>query len=682
MKFITTWLILTAFFTTTAMAGLPPTRAAGQLGTLSTTFDFKAPFNQVTKMTGTSGLIETGNANLLKDPGFESADPTSVWVISGAGTVGRTSTATDVGSGSYALSYDAATTNGTVTSAAVAIPNGWGNSNKTLEASCDIKNTSAGLYKIQAYDGTNVLSEQLITTSSAGYVRNTLTFPSPSSGSISIRFLSGTAGEPVFYVDDCYLGLARNVGSTQLISEWTSYTPTIGLTGGATTAYGKYRRNGDSVEVSFDATFTTVFTGGTASVSLPSSCTIDTAKLPTGYATGVGLPDSNARFYDVGTGQLGGSIVYNDTTTVLMRTWTDDVGAGGNHVQADALITTTIPFTWVNNDRVSGAFKVPCVGWTAQTIVMPDAQGWYVDASIAGANPSLGTSSVTSYTGIENGSLTMTQNSGSAAVQIGCSSTNAPSGLTCSSGNESLSVAFTPPRSGAYRACVEANHYIDSPAGSINVASTFQIVETATNAQTILQEGKGKAMSGSVSMSGDRREYRSVATCGDFVLSAGAQRMLRLMYETEISGTPDNHYIKADSDSVLGQPDVHWTIYPLSQQQSAVLANSVSTGASNGIRIESSTFTCSSSSSIGIQLGGSTWLTSIGNISTGVCAAVIPAGIFSGTPQCQATWTGGGSNSMLYTYAETSTGFNIGGVTDTGAASTSFTGKVMCVGPR
>lgn len=506
-----------------------------------------------------------------------------------------------------------------------------------LEATCAVRvpsGTATHTFKVVESSGSTTVASMSIENSTT-WRYQTLIFPSPAAGTLSIVFTSVAADEPSIDIDDCYVGRARNVGSTQLIGEWTSFTPTIGLTGGSTTAYGKWRQNGGDVEVSFDATFTTVFTGGTASVSLPSACSaIDTTKLPTGYATGVGLPNSNLRLYDVGTGQWGGSIVYNDTTTVLMRTWTDDVGAGGNHVQVDAVISTTIPFTWANNDRVSGYFKVPCVGWQAQTIVMPDAQGWYVDASISGANPSLGTSSVTSYTGIENGSLTMTQNSGSAAVQIGCSSTNAPSGLTCSSGNESLSVAFTPPKSGTYRACVTANHYIDAPAGSINVVSTFQIVETATNAQTVLQEGKGKAMSGSVSISGDRREYRSVATCGDFVLSAGAQRMLRLMYETEISGTPDNHYIKADGDSVLGQPDVHWTVYPLQNPASAILANSVSTGTTNGERVERATIASGCAS---VTSSSGTWVSSVSKPGTGQCTVNILAGSFSSAPTCVCT---------------------------------------------
>ena len=87
-RLITTWVFVTAFlFANIAAAGLPPTSTKSQLDTSkSTTFDFQAPFNQFTKPNGTTALIETGNKNLLKDPGFESSDPTAVWVIALAGT--------------------------------------------------------------------------------------------------------------------------------------------------------------------------------------------------------------------------------------------------------------------------------------------------------------------------------------------------------------------------------------------------------------------------------------------------------------------------------------------------------------------------------------------------------------------------------------------------------------------
>jgi len=463
-------------------------------------------------------------------------------------------------------------------------------------------------------------------------------------------------------VGNAYGGRALNVGSTQLISEWKSYTPS--LTNGTNVSVTKvsWRQVGDSIQIMGYLSVTGAGSGADFAVSLPTGIVMDTGKF-NGSANNHVL--GSGEWLDNGTGRFVLMPVYASTTIFSFQK--QQVGG----LQGSDL---------ASGDAISFSIMAPVVGWTAQTIVMPDAQGWYVDASISGANPSLGTASVTSYTGIENGSLTMTQNSGSASAQIGCSSTNAPSGLTCSSGNESLSVAFTPPKSGTYRACVTANHYIDAPAGSINIVSTFQIVETAANAQTVLQEGKGKAMSGSVIFSGDRREYRSVATCGDFVLSAGAQRMLRLMYETEISGTPDNHYIKADGDTLLGQPDVHWTVYPLQSPASAILANSVSTGIANGRVFDTATVLCSSSSSITRDLGG--LISSIGNISSGTCSLTLAAGKFSAAPDIVTNLNANAANDTKPAANCTSATACTISYYCSGSACTSAAATVFLSGPR
>lgn len=541
-----------------------------------------------------------------------------------------------------------------------------------LEVSCAVRvpsGTATHTFSVVESSGSTTVASMSIENSTT-WRYQTLIFPSPSAGTLSIVFTSVAADEPSIDIDDCYVGRARNVGSTQLVGKLPAYTPTTGGFGtNRSNLYVNMNRLGSRLTGDIALTATAAVSG-TITFSLPSGVVIDTSTYRNGGSANV-VGKCHARSSGSGA-DYRGDLIINDSTSFSVR------GGDGS----SNLWNATTPLTWANNDEFGCSLTgVEIQGWAASTVVMPDAQGWYVDASISGANPSLGTASVTSYTGIENGSLTMTQNTGSAGVQIGCSGTNAPSGLTCSSGNESLSVAFTPPKTGAYRACVTANHYIDSPAGSINVVSTFQIVETATNAQTIIQEGKGKAMSGSVSMSGDRREYRSVATCGDFVLSAGAQRMLRFMYETEISGTPDSHVIKADADSVLGQPDVHWTVYPLQDRATAILANSVSTGTANGDKIGRATIANSGSASITSQSTG--FLSSVSYVSTGVVDTFFTAGYFSAAPSCTCTARLGGRLCAIENSAPPSTS---GARFWTGAANTATEANVefqiICVGPR
>lgn len=187
---------------------------------------------------------------------------------------------------------------------------------------------------------------------------------------------------------------------------------------------------------------------------------------------------------------------------------------------------------------------------------------WRVDANISGANPSLGSSDQNAYVGIENGSLTLTNNSASDVLtaQIPCSSTNSPSGTTCSAGNESVGVAFTIPSAGSALACVSGGSEMSTGAGG-DINAAFQVVETACNSQTIIQEGKSRIpMQDRSASSVVNQPFR---ICGTFVFSTSGQKCLRLMYEQDTTGTINSNIILADAVSTVGQRDIHWEVYPL-----------------------------------------------------------------------------------------------------------------------
>lgn len=615
--------------------------------------------------------------------GFESSK--AKWTASG-GTFAAVTSGTNLLVGKGSATWDGSSASQTLTSQTITIEKGYYGQNCEAGIVAQVPSGTA-THTVQAYDGTNILVSATIVSSTTPRL-NTVNFPCPQSGTVALRLVTVASDEPLIAVDDAYLGLARNVGGTQLIGEWTTYTPTIGLTGGSTTAYGKYRRVGDSVEVQFDATFTTIFTGGTASVSLPSVCSaIDTAKLPTGYATGVGLPNSNVRLYDVGTGQWGGSIVYNDTTTVLMRTWTDDVGAGGNHIQVDAAISTTIPFTWVNNDRVSGFFKVPCTGWTAQTIVMPDAQGWFAAASITGASASLSTTTQASFTEITNGSLTLTPSSGSALIGIACASgtTNSAGATTCASANESLGVTVSVPTSGAYRVCASASNFLEDTgaATNVNATQTFKINRTSNANSTVVTSGDATAYTVLKTNSGGGGEVLGSAypfsICSVFSLSSGSNTF-RLMYSSSIAGT-----LATNTVDIAGgvSQSAYFRVEPVNSQQQAILANSVSTSATNGEKIESLRIDASctaSPCSISSQSGA---FTDVTRSATGIYSVNYPATTWSSGPRCVVS--AGDANTLASCKINSSATTTSVAVfcpnTSTGAGLDSDF-NIICVGPR
>jgi hypothetical protein len=146
--------------------------------------------------------------NILINPGFENGS--AKWSASG-GSFTITTTFANVGSGERAASWDSNAANQTFTSTAVPIPAGDYGAN--YEVSANLKcGSGTCTHLIEAFDGTNVIASQAI-TSSTTYTRTTLNFVAPTSGNISARIRSVAADEPVLYIDDVYLGRARNVGT-------------------------------------------------------------------------------------------------------------------------------------------------------------------------------------------------------------------------------------------------------------------------------------------------------------------------------------------------------------------------------------------------------------------------------------------------------------------------------------
>lgn len=505
--------------------------------------------------------------NKLANGGFEAGR--YGWTCSG-GTCGTTTTADNVYKGSTAGYFNANAAGQIFRPQAVAV---GGLKGTTGEATCYVQTPSgSATYLFEVTDGTNVLASRTV-TSSTTYTAVGLLFPFPSSGSVYPHVKSVASDEPLVYIDECRFGPPTRLSEINATTGWTSWTPTFGFTGGSITAATSWRQDGPELVARGKITFTSVFTGGTASMTLPSTCTIDTT-IASGGAFGW------AQFNDIGTDNFPGYVVYLSNSSVIFRVPIDDTGAGTQSLTYGA-VTTTAPFTWANNDTIEFEFRVPCVQFrNAQAAYRPDQVAWRVDANISGANASLGTTSVSSYTEITNGSLTLTNKAGPdvIAAQIPCSGTNASSGTICTSGNESVGVSFNLPVAGSVKACAAFTYqgFPAATAGS-NIYAGFQIVETPNSAQTILQEGGDRVNNRVWAISSanyvDERPNR---VCGTFSFASAGQKTLRLMYEQEVTGTPQASIVVADGASSVGQRDIHWTVEPISQQTPApLLVNSV-----------------------------------------------------------------------------------------------------------
>lgn len=576
---------------------------------------------------GGGGLYE-GGQNTLANNSWES--DTSNWTASG-GTYSRTTTAANIiPPGVGAGSWDSSSASQALLSDSVTITSGDGLSGRNGVASCAFKAASGtATHKIQAFDGTNVLVESTITSSTSGFVRTSVNFSFPASGTIALRVISVASDEPTIYVDDCYLGLAEgfNLGMVNTISDWVSFTPTGSWTTN-TTYSGMRRRVGDTEEFVISLALSGAPTATALTVNLP--VTIDTAKVP-----------GDTRFYGettlaaggYGSTQRGIGYVYHSTTTAVGVGVIDDSSASGNDVRS---LTHNDPAVLGNGDRVVLRFKVPVVGYQSEQAYRPDQVAWRVDANISGAHVSIPSGNQATYAEMTNGSLTLTQNDGSIGTQIACASGTASSGTTCSAANESIGIAFTVPRAGDVLACASFGHYLQSGASALDLTTVFEIIETTNTSSAVVSEGKARISTGSASLPVNSSVFYPVRVCGNFSFSSAGLKTLRLAYEQSQTTAANQNLILADAASAAGQRDIHWEVYPITQNIPATLlvgsVTSNSSGQERVERVQSATTCTSTPCTISSQSGS--WVSSITRHSTGLYTVNIAAGMFSSAPTC------------------------------------------------
>jgi len=652
--------------------------------------NLQVPFNQATNLGGLDALIETGNDNLLANPGFEASTATSGWTASG-GPVSTLTLAADVAQGLKSINWQPNSAGQTFTSTAVTIPTGWRNQNG--EASCLVNSVGETQNFLAAFDGTNILAE-VNSIASTTYRRVTLNFVFPSSGSISLRLFSKNVSSNMSF-DSCYLGLATNIGS---VSQATFYG-SVKLSG-----CGSWSTTSTSyVDVAGSGCIYTA-TGGLAAPTTANRPGFTAANLPPGnylvIASGVSLRNagggggngSQMQLFD-GTSQEGGTGLFMASPLSQVNIGSTVVGRF-NYTSVQALADIRLRLFSVNGSSASIeantggnlTFDVYRFPLAQEQTFRADTIGWKVDANISGANPDLGSSNVTTYTGIENGSLTLTNNVGAGNIQaqIPCSGVNQSSGATCAVGNESVGVSFNLLVAGDVLACASFSKLMTTGAGG-SFATIFQIVETPNNAQTISQEGKSRVQTQMGSPS--TRVTTAVRVCGNFSFSSSGLKTLRLAYEQSATAVVAENLILADADSGNGQRDIHWEVYPINQIVPApLIAGSVTSGSSGLVRIVSANVTIAPSScTVNFQL--EPWITSGTFNGTGDCTINLAAGIFSSANySCSAmslTHSDASTEAIKYvTKTASALRLNFNRVLNTPGIIDNGTFDLICVGPR
>lgn len=274
-----------------------------------------------------------------------------------------------------------------------------------------------------------------------------------------------------------------------------------------------------------------------------------------------------------------------------------------------------------------------------------DSINWRAEASISGANVTLSSSSVVTPNALESGSFTMADLAGATiSSMIPCSSTNQATGKTCSSGNESLGIAFNAPRSGlAYGECsfrAEA---------SSNSSSRFfaSLVKTGNDNQTILETGSIKAafsFAGSV-------VYGGILRVGGFFSVTAGLNTFRVFYTLDTGSSVSGSVMATNATDYAS-----CTFRPADYIETAFarMAGYIDSGINSGSKQLIVTFasssnedTACSSSPCTVYENPTGKVTGVTRGGTGNYTVAVQGGFFSAVPYgCYGSSTGGANASV------------------------------------
>ena len=244
-----------------------------------------------------------------------------------------------------------------------------GMKNRLCEVQVMLRGTAAGTTTLEVLQNSVAVFSQTVVLDATNPKKYGGTFPCGDLTYASTVKLGGTgATTGAIEAGAVYLGEPVSVSSGAVVTEWQSYTPTISSGSGSianSSASGKWRRVGDSVELQVSLTFgTSPGTFTTPQLTLPPGLTIDTSKVD---KTTFGLA-RKAQWFDVGANvYYDAEIFFNQSALKLEFGYsTTAEGNAGN-------ITQAFPTTWTNGDYIAGTIMLPISGWSATDIVTPEA---------------------------------------------------------------------------------------------------------------------------------------------------------------------------------------------------------------------------------------------------------------------------------------------------------------------
>lgn len=557
----------------------------------------------------------------------------------------------------------------------------------------------ASLYTASVYYSTSTLVQgpDTLKNITSGVGRFEAIFPCTNNTYFIQLNSSGAAA--TIHVDDIYVGPTTQIGQTQQIGDWTSYTPTItgsssNPTLGNSTIAGKWRRVGDSAEIEIYFLSGSTWTTGSGRIDLSVPFTIDGSKLPGGSATG-NVTYGQGLVYSTTTGYPVTVVGSNSTTSVSMQA-----------EASTARSTFSTPFTWASttaNQGINIRFIIPVIGWQNQNAASTSQNLLPTQTRLTSGSGTYTTPPKAIYIsvkmvgggagGVGSGSAAGTVPTAGGTTTFGSSLLSASGGgigsWTTGVGGSggSASGAITSPAFGTAFGGGDGGPQIGQATSSLapgSMGGASCIAPGPRGGQGNAVGSGGNANSGAGGggggISGVTGGYGGPGGGAGACINAFIQNpSATYSYAIGAGGSAGGAGTSGFAGGAGGSGYIEVTEYYSTNAPN--LVGSVTSNTSGSERIERATITNNGSTCAVTSQSGS-WISSVSRPGSGQCTLTITTGMFSSAPTCTLTSEkSGSSNFCQWNGAVTTTSGPIACATDSGTGIDGVI-HVHCMGPR
>lgn len=317
----------------------------------------QAPNYQITNLGGINGLIETGNINLLANPGFEHSTYSTSWTLGGTGTHSAETSSLISGKKAAKCVASAQTCSFVQDSTLYASQL----SNVQGETSVYVNSTAAGCKLCARTAGSTSATDcQDISSNGIWEAYSVAFILGATSNGISVA-CSSTTGTVIVEEAKVNVMPADRTPVVSGVGPWITWTPT-GSWSTNSTYTGRYRQVGENIEFDIRIALAGAPTSASLTLNLPAGMVIDTTKLAS--STNYTVFGQECLVQDNGVNSYDCTVGYNNTTSVALYAQ----AAGGTYVVSNNNVNATTPFTFGNTDAVSARFTLPIVGYGANRV--------------------------------------------------------------------------------------------------------------------------------------------------------------------------------------------------------------------------------------------------------------------------------------------------------------------------